>query len=85
MKIFLPLIALAVSLPFGSPNDQAGREPKPVAIFDGRTFDGWEGDLKIFRIEEGAIELLAADHVLERPARLRRRHRGSLAGLAGPS
>ena len=55
MKIFLPLIALAVSLPSGSPNDQAGREPKPVAIFDGRTFEGWEGDLKIFRIEEGAI------------------------------
>jgi Domain of Unknown Function (DUF1080) len=55
MKIFLPLFALAVSLPFGSPNDQAGREPKPVAIFDGRTFDGWEGDLKIFRIEAGAI------------------------------
>jgi hypothetical protein len=55
MKTFLTLIALAVSLPCGSPNDQAGGTPKPVAIFDGRTFEGWEGDLKIFRIEEGAI------------------------------
>jgi 3-keto-disaccharide hydrolase len=55
MRIFLPLIALAVSLPFGSPNDQNSREPKPVPIFDGRTFEGWEGDLRIFRIEQGAI------------------------------
>jgi hypothetical protein len=55
MKTFLTLIALGVSLPFGSPNDQAGGTPKPVAIFDGRTLEGWEGDLKIFRIEEGAI------------------------------
>ncbi len=31
------------------------KEPKPVAIFDGKTFEGWEGDLKIFRIEDGAI------------------------------
>ena len=26
-----------------------------MAIFDGKTFAGWEGDLKIFRIEDGAI------------------------------
>jgi 3-keto-disaccharide hydrolase len=55
MKPFLPLFTLAGSLAFGSPDDQTSREPKPVAIFDGRTFEGWEGDLKIFRIEEGAI------------------------------
>jgi hypothetical protein len=24
-------------------------------LFDGKTFDGWEGDLKTFRIEDGAI------------------------------
>jgi hypothetical protein len=29
---------------------------KPRSLFDGRTFDGWEGDIqKTFRIEEGAI------------------------------
>lgn len=55
MKSFLPLIALIVSLPLGSPIDQAAKEPKPVAIFDGKTLDGWEGDLKIFRVEDGAI------------------------------
>lgn len=27
----------------------------PVAIFNGRTFDGWEGNLKIFRVHDGAI------------------------------
>jgi hypothetical protein len=55
MKCFLPLIVLIVSLPFDSPNDQATRDAKPVAIFDGKSFAGWEGDLKIFRIEDGAI------------------------------
>jgi hypothetical protein len=28
---------------------------KPTALFDGKTLDGWEGDLKIFRVEDGAI------------------------------
>ena len=55
MKCFLPLIVLIVSLPFDSPTNQATKDPKPVAIFDGKTFEGWEGDLKIFRIEDGAI------------------------------
>jgi hypothetical protein len=38
-----------------SPTAQKAGEPKPVSIFDGKTFQGWEGDLKIFRIEDGAI------------------------------
>ena len=29
--------------------------PKDVTLFDGKTFDGWEGNLKVFRIEDGAI------------------------------
>jgi Domain of Unknown Function (DUF1080) len=28
---------------------------KPVRLFDGKSFNGWEGDLKSFRIEAGAI------------------------------
>ncbi len=28
---------------------------KPVPLFDGKTFDGWEGNLDSFRIEDGAI------------------------------
>jgi hypothetical protein len=27
----------------------------PVSIFDGKSFKGWEGNLKMFRIHEGAI------------------------------
>ena len=30
-------------------------EQKPFPLFDGKTFKGWEGNLKIFRIESGAI------------------------------
>lgn len=30
-------------------------EPKPVKLFDGKTFEGWEGNLDHFRIEDGAI------------------------------
>ena len=55
MKSLFSLIVLIVSPPFESPADQATKDPKPVAIFDGKTFEGWEGDLKIFRIEDNAI------------------------------
>jgi hypothetical protein len=27
----------------------------PASLFDGKTFNGWEGNLAIFRIEAGAI------------------------------
>ena len=30
-------------------------QPTRAAIFDGKTFAGWEGDLTIFRIQDGAI------------------------------
>ena len=33
----------------------AADEPGFVPLFDGKSFDGWEGNLKIFRIENGAI------------------------------
>jgi len=55
MKSLFPLIVLIVSSSFEAPADQAIKDPKPVAIFDGKTFEGWEGDLKIFRIEDNAI------------------------------
>ncbi len=28
---------------------------EPIALFDGKSFDGWEGNLDAFRIEDGAI------------------------------
>ena len=30
-------------------------EPESTPLFDGKSFEGWEGDLKWFRIEDGAI------------------------------
>ncbi len=28
---------------------------EPVPLFDGKTLDGWEGDTKVWRVEDGAI------------------------------
>jgi hypothetical protein len=40
----------------GSPLVLAADEPaKPVKLFDGKTLAGWEGNEKMFRIEDGAI------------------------------
>lgn len=45
--ILLPLFVAALL---------AGSAQRPVRLFDGRTFKGWEGDTaKVFRIEDGAI------------------------------
>jgi len=34
----------------------AAEKPKPVALFDGKTFDGWDGDTeKTWKIEDGVI------------------------------
>ena len=49
------LTALTAALLAGFPAGQATGTRKPVPIFDGKTFNGWEGDLKVFRIEDGAI------------------------------
>jgi hypothetical protein len=54
MRILIPLVALAISsAPAAHSLDQAARAPVP--IFDGRSFNGWEGNRAIFRIEDGAI------------------------------
>ncbi len=44
-------LALLVMFLAGSAFAQDGFTP----LFDGKTFAGWDGDLKIFRIEDGAI------------------------------
>jgi hypothetical protein len=54
MRTLCPLIALVMSLVSVSAVRQAG-PPTPVSLFDGKTFTGWEGNLTIFRIEDGAI------------------------------
>ena len=53
MKLFTLIACVLVSLAFVHAEEKS--TPKPVSIFDGKTFEGWEGDLKIFRIEDGAV------------------------------
>jgi hypothetical protein len=49
------IVAVVVMTSLGAAGTQGGKPPAPVPLFDGKTFNGWEGDLKIFRIEDGAI------------------------------
>jgi len=55
MRILIVGMALAISVLAGVPVAQTPGSRAPVPIFDGRTLDGWEGDLKMFRVEAGAI------------------------------
>jgi hypothetical protein len=48
-------LLLLLSWPVGPVPAAAQAEPPPVAIFDSKTFAGWEGNLGVFRIEGGAI------------------------------
>ncbi len=52
MRILVPLVALAMS---SAAAHVAQATRAPVPIFDGRSFNGWEGNRAIFRIEDGAI------------------------------
>jgi len=38
-----------------SPQTAPATQPAGVSLFDGKTFTGWEGNLEVFRIEDGAI------------------------------
>lgn len=61
MKSMLFTLMLLFVLPFtGSDRfdalaGESDEKSKPTVLFDGKTFDGWEGNLDIFRIEDGAI------------------------------
>lgn len=52
------LVWLTVTLgcaTFTKDDRACGRPAEPVALFNGKDFAGWEGNLKFFRIEDGAI------------------------------
>jgi hypothetical protein len=53
MKLVFLLAAIALTLL--SYVLSAAPADKPARLFDGKTFAGWEGNLKHFRIEDGAI------------------------------
>ncbi len=60
MRYFVPLLlVVGLALPLlaaedGSGNSKSGNS-KTVRLFDGKSFEGWEGNLKAFRIEDGAV------------------------------
>jgi len=49
------LLIFALVVATGAGQAPARNQPKSVELFDGKTFAGWEGDLTIFRIQDGAI------------------------------
>ncbi len=50
MRRILSLFALVIVMP------AFAADTKPVSLFDGKTFAGWEGDTdKTWKIEDGAI------------------------------
>jgi len=60
--------ALLVTIAMLALNADAPEPPKDgwVPLFDGETFQGWEGDLTKFRIEDGAIVGGTLDTALDR-------------------
>ena len=53
MKPWVALLAWAVVMA-GAARCTAA-DSHPIRLFDGQSFDGWEGNLDVFRIEDGAI------------------------------
>lgn len=52
------LAALALALPARADDPQPARDPLPdggTPIFDGKTLDGWDGDPKRWRVQDGVI------------------------------
>jgi hypothetical protein len=56
LSIFAIALLSVTPLAFAA-DDAAGSKLEEgfTAIFDGKTLDGWEGDEKVFRVEDGAI------------------------------
>ena len=48
-------VATATLLMLGVIANQAGAQPAGTPLFDGKTFDGWEGNFDYFRIQDDAI------------------------------
>jgi hypothetical protein len=67
MQKRLPLLSVTlVGLLFtslGAVPQQGAPAAKPSSIFDGKTLSGWEGDLTIFRVENGAIVAGSLDKI----------------------
>ncbi len=55
--IFFALTALALQLTLGLPAAEPPPAPgaKAKPIFDGKTLEGWEGNAKLWRVEDGCL------------------------------
>jgi hypothetical protein len=53
--MFLLILALVLTSGDVQTAGRSQTQPKAVAIFDGKTLAGWEGDRAIFRIQDGAV------------------------------
>jgi hypothetical protein len=58
--------ALALFASFASGNALAESPTAWISLFDGKTFNGWEGDLSKFHIEDGAIVAGSLSTALDR-------------------
>jgi hypothetical protein len=63
---FVSVVTAVVLTSMGVEAEQGAKPATGVALFDGKTLDGWEGDLKIFRIEDGAIVAGTLDNKIAR-------------------
>jgi hypothetical protein len=55
MRRIVFVILLLASVPALAERVALADEPGFQSLFDGRTLEGWEGNLKVFRVEDGAI------------------------------
>ena len=55
MKNLAVLVSIAVLATPAFAAEEKAKPPQAVPLFDGKSFQGWEGNLEAFRIEDGAI------------------------------
>jgi hypothetical protein len=55
MRTSLACVVAVALLPTVALGIQSSGAQQSASLFDGKTFDGWEGNLAIFRLEAGAI------------------------------
>jgi len=55
MKHFVVLLCVSVLAASPLAAEEGVKKSGAVALFDGKSFEGWEGNLDAFRIEDGAI------------------------------
>jgi hypothetical protein len=61
-----PTLTFALAMSAVAVAEQGAPSPKAIPIFNGKTLDGWEGDQKIFRVEDDAIVAGTLDNKIVR-------------------